>query len=100
MKITLENKRIARNQLINPDDEDNQVDEEKTLGQKKFLATTSGLPLDPFSSTHHPQMSLRDHPHFQMMDQLVSKLQTGYTLANTSSLLPAALITGCLMQQQ
>ena len=47
MKLTLENKRIARHQLINPNDEDTQNDEEQTQDQKNFLVATSEPPVVP-----------------------------------------------------
>ena len=45
MRISLANKRIARNQLIGLSNRE-EVDDEETLGHKKFLATTSETPQD------------------------------------------------------
>ena len=45
MKLTLENKRVARHQIINPDDDDTLDAEEITQEQTNFLSATSELPL-------------------------------------------------------
>ena len=105
MKITLENNRIARHQLIDPDDEDTHDDEEQTQDQKNFLVVTSEPPVPPpeeetillsTTSTNEPQ----GPPAFPNAAQSVSRLQTDYCLAIISSPRHAVPTTKYLMPQQ
>jgi hypothetical protein len=102
MTMTLENKRAARNQLVDPGTDKTQATEVITSAEVAFITAT----VDLKAESNPILLCTEEKQQFDITDTIPNdgpiseKLQTDCPTATTSSPQLARLTTRCTMQQQ